>query len=427
MLGSLFIRPCRAVAIHIAQKATPLLMIVACFLFPVMVNGQSNGQALVLTNANVIDGVSAEPISNATIIVADGKIQEIARGGFQAPSGAKVIDLQGKFVTPGLIDAHVHIRTFDAAKRALMSGVTTARSMGTSHFFDVGLRDLAKGDKIEAPEILAAGYHVRPEMADAFFVDMPAMAGLMDSEVHGAEAMRKVGKAMVDHRVDWIKTNATARAGLPQTDPREPYYEEDEMKALVEEGAKAGIPVAAHAHGDEGGRAAVLGGVRSIEHGTYLSEETLKIMAQKGTFLVPTIAVVSDLTAPGGDYDNPLLLIRGRHMLPRIRETAANAHKLGVKLVAATDTGYGPDSTLRLSLELEELVSIGLTPFQALQAATSVAAEMLKIEDRTGTLAASLDADFIAMERNPLEDIGAIHDLLMVINDGKIILNRLEW
>ncbi|MCG8608832.1 amidohydrolase family protein [bacterium] len=426
MLASLFARPRRLGELHIANKATPLLLIFGCFLCPAAVNGQSNGQALVLTNANVIDGVSPEPIPNATIIVADGKIQKIARDA-EAPSGAKVIDLHGKYVTPGLIDAHVHIRTFDAAKRALMSGVTTARSMGTPHFVDVGLRDLAKAGKIEAPELLAAGYHVRPRMADAFFMDTPAMANLMDSEVHGTQAIRKVGKVMVDHRVDWIKTNATARAGLPETDPREPYYNEAEMKALVEEGANAGIPVAAHAHGDEGGRAAVLGGVRSIEHGTYLSEETLKIMAQRGTFLVPTIAVVSDLTEPGGDYDNPFLLIRGRHMLPRIRETAEKAHKMGVKLVAATDTGYGPNSTLRLSLELEELVRIGLTSFQALQAATSVAAEMLKIDNHTGRLAVGLDADFIAMERNPLEDIGAIHDLLMVVNDGKIILNRLEW
>ncbi|MFQ5676021.1 MAG: amidohydrolase family protein, partial [bacterium] len=201
----------------------------------------------------------------------------------------------------------------------------------------------------------------------------------------------------------------------------------EELKALVDEAAKSGIPVAAHAHGDEGGRAAVLAGVRSIEHGTYLSEETLSIMVEQGTFLAPTIAVVSDLTLPGGDYDNPLLEIRGRHMYPRIRETAATAHKLGVKIVAATDTGYGPNSVLRLSQELEELVSIGLSQFEAVKSATSLAAELLQVNDHTGRIAVGFDADILVVERNPLENIGAIHDPLLIMNNGKIVLNRTEW
>ncbi len=387
---------------------------------------QSKDNIIVFINVNVIDGVSDKVLKDASIVVADGKIKEISTGKTNTED-AKVIDLKGKYLMPGLIDAHVHIRTFDAAERALMSGVTTARSMGVSHFADVGFRKLAQAVKIESPEILAAGYHVRPKPADAFFLDRPDLAGLMDSEVRGSDAIRKMGKAMVDGGVNWIKTNATARAGLPQTDPREPYYNEEEMRALVEEGAKNGIPVAAHAHGDEGGRAAVVGGVRSIEHGTYLSKETLKVMAGKGTFLVPTIAVVSDLTLPGGDYDNPLLEIRGRHMYPRIKETATEAHRLGVKIVAATDTGYGPNSVLRLSQELVELVGVGLSPYEAVKAATSLAAELLKVDDNTGRIAVGLDADILVIERNPLENIDAIHDPILIMNNGKIVMNRTEW
>ena len=213
----------------------------------------------------------------------------------------------------------------------------------------------------------------------------------------------------------------------PNTDPREPYYTETEMKALVEEGAKKEIPVAAHAHGDEGGRAAVLGGVKSIEHGTYLSKETLKLMKEKGTWLVPTLAIVADLKEPGGDYDNPLLMMRGRHMAPRIKETATNAYQMGVKIVAATDTHYGKNSTLRMGLELEELVSIGMTNLEALKAATSVAAEMLSMKERTGRIATGLEADLLILERNPLENVGAVHDPLMVVNNGKIVLNRIEY
>ncbi len=403
-----------------------IILVVVVLIFSIESFSQSNDKTIIFINANVIDGVSDTPIKDASVLIEEGKIKEISTGKMKF-EGAETIDLKGKYLMPGLIDAHVHIRTFDAAKRALLSGVTTARSMGVSHFADVGFRKLAQAGKIESPEILAAGYHVRPKPADAFFMDRPDLAGLMDSEVRGSDAIRKMGRAMVDGGVNWIKTNATARAGLPETDPREPYYNEEEMRALVEEGAKSGIPVAAHAHGDEGGRAAVLGGVRSIEHGTYLSKETLKIMARKGTFLVPTIAVVSDLTLPGGDYDNPLLEIRGRHMFPRIKETAGQAHKLGVKIVAATDTGYGPNSVLRLSQELVELVGIGLSPYEAIKAATSLAAELLKVDDHTGRIAVGFDADILVIERNPLENIGASHDPILIMNNGKIVLNRTEW
>jgi len=140
--------------------------------------------------------------------------------------------------------------------------------------------------------------------------------------------------------------------------------------------------------------------------------------------LVPTLAVVVDLTGPGGDYDSPVLEVRGRHMLPRIRETAAAALRKGVKVVAATDTGYGPGSVLRLSHELEELVGIGMSPAEAIAAGTSVAAELLEVGDHVGRLAAGYDADFIVMERSPLENIGAVQDLLMVVNNGKVVLDR---
>ncbi len=382
-------------------------------------------QTLVFLGATVIDGTGAPPVSNVTIVVADGIIQQIGTS-VVAPQGALEYDLSGRFVMPGLIDAHVHIGNSAAARRALVSGVTTARSMGSGFFAEVGLRELARQGRIEAPEILAAGYHVRPEAAEGLFLDHPELSDLMDTGVHDADAVRRVARAMISHRVDFIKTNATARAGLPQTDPRQPYYDETVLLALVEEAAAADVPVAAHAHGDKGGRAAVLAGVRSIEHGTYLSDETLRLMAERGTFLAPTIAVVRDLTLPGGDYDNPLLEMRGRHMLPRVRQMTATAHRLGVRVVAATDTGYGTNGVLRLSHELIELVDVGLSPMEAIRAATAVAAELLRVDDHTGTLVVGYDADFIVMDRNPLDEIGVVQDLLMVVNNGKVVVDR-SW
>lgn len=392
-----------------------------------LLQAQQRDQPIALVGATIIDPARDQPIENGTVIVAAGKIQRVAEGRIRTPQGARVVDLSGRYLVPGLIDAHVHIRDFSAARRALRSGVTTARSMGVSHFVDVGMRELARQGVIEAPEMLAAGYHVRPQPADGMFMDDPSLADLRASRVHGAEAIRRLARLMIARRVDFIKVNATERAGLPETDPRKPFYSVEELRVLVAEASRAGIPVAAHAHGDGGGRAAVLAGVRSIEHGTYLSDETLALMAERGTYLVPTIAVVADLTVPGGDYDNAMLQVRGRHMLPRVRSMAARAHDRGVRIAAATDTGYGPESVLRLSHELMELVGVGLSPLEAIRSATTVAAELLGVDDHTGGIAPGLDADLLVLERDPLEDIGAFQDVLMVMNDGRIVLDRTAW
>jgi len=388
-------------------------------------------QDLVLTRARVVDvndGTVSEP---ATVVVEGGRISAIAEGATEmpaeAPEGAAIIDLMGRYLAPGLLDAHVHVSSAANARRALLSGVTTMRSMGTSHYVDVGMRELQAAGHLEVPQYLAAGYHVRPPAAEAFFQDHPELGHLYGSEVRGEEAVRAMTAAIVSRGVDFVKTNATERAGLPDTDPRRQFYWEAELRAIVDEAAAAGIPVAAHAHGDAGARAAVEAGVRSVEHGTYMSPETLAMMVEMGTYLVPTIAIVSDLTIPGGDYDNAVLNVRGRHMLPRVREMARNAHEMGVKIVAATDTGYGPESTTTLAHELIEFAGIGMTPLEALRAATTTAAELFGLEDQVGAIAPGLEADLIVLERNPLDDIAVVQDVLMVVSDGKVVVQRGDW
>ncbi len=401
----------------------PRTLVVACLSALACVPslaGQSNTTAFI--NANIIDPVRGAAMGRM-VVVEGGMITYVGSDRRAAPEGATVVNLNGRYLLPGLIDAHVHIGNFESARRALLSGVTTARSMGVAHFVDIGLRELGRQGVIETPEILASGYHVRPTPADALFMDAPDMADLR-GKVHGEDAMRRMARLMISRGVDFIKTNATERAGLPETDPRTPFYTEAELAALVDEATQAGVPVAAHAHGDGGARAAVLAGVRSIEHGTYLSGETLDLMVERGTFLVPTISVVADLTMPGGDYDNAVLNVRGRHMLPRVREMASRAHARGVRIVSATDTGYGPDSVLRLSHELMELVNVGLSPLEALRAATTTAAALLGIDDRVGQVAVGFEGDLLVLERNPLDDIGAFQDVLLVMNNGRIVVDR---
>jgi len=402
-------------------RPTLLVLFLALFAAPV------DAQDLVLVNANVVDVTSGTVRAGVSVGVRDGRIEAVAEDRAPAPEGAELVDVGGMYVAPGLIDAHVHVGTADQARRALLSGVTTMRSMGADHYADVGIRELQRAGHLEAPELLAAGYHVRPPAAEGFFQDHPEMGRWYGEEIRGDEAVRAMTRALLSRGVDFIKTNATERAGLPNTDPRKQFYSEAELRAIVEEAAVEGVGVAAHAHGDEGGRAAVRAGVRSIEHGTYLSEGTLALMVERGTYLVPTIAIVRDLTIPGGDYDNAVLNIRGRHMLPRVLETAANAHRMGVKIVAATDTGYGPNSTTTLAHELLELNRVGLSPLEALRAATATAAELLGVDDHTGRLEAGLEADLIVLERNPLEDIGVVQDVLMVVSDGQVVVRRGDW
>ncbi len=385
--------------------------------------GSIRAESLALVNGWIIDGVGGTPFAGS-LIVRDGRIESVLRGGDPIPEVGEMVDLGGRYVLPGLIDAHVHIGNAAAARTALHSGVTTVRSMGVGHFSDVGLRELVRQGALEGPEILAAGYHIRPEPARELFLDEPGLGDLMGG-LHSPEAYARVARAILDRGVDVLKVVATDRAGLPDTDPRRQIMSREEIAAVVREGAQRGVAVAAHAHGDEGARAAVEAGVRSIEHGTYLSTATLTLMKERGTAFVPTLAVVKDLILPGGDYDNAVLQIRGRHMFPRLCAAVREARRLGVEIVSATDTGYGPESVVRLPHDIEELTHCGLSADEAIQAATSGAARLLGIGGRTGAVAPGLEADLIVVEGDPRQDIVRLQDVLVVVSDGRIALNRL--
>lgn len=383
---------------------------------------------LYLTGGQVVDVASGEVLSGVDVVVRDGRIQRVAPTAEvdPPPSGARVVELEGRYVLPGLVDAHTHLAGLASARRALESGVTTARAVGVGGYRDVAIRRMVREGTLPGPDLLAAGVFVTPELGDAVLTD-PGLSAFHDREVRSAEDLRRVVSVNADRGVDWVKTRATRRAGLPEQDPRQQVYTEEQLRTIVDEGSRHGVPVAVHAHGDAGMRAAVRAGARSIEHGTYASEETLRLMAKRGTYLVPTVAVVEDLTRPGGDYSGPLLETRGRHMLPRIRETAERAWDLGVPIVAGVDTGYGPESVLRIGHELEELVGVGISPLEALRSATTRAAEMLGIEGRTGRVEAGYEADLVVVDRNPLEDIRYVQDVLVVVSDGRLAVDRLPF
>jgi imidazolonepropionase-like amidohydrolase len=241
------------------------------------------------------------------------------------------------------------------------------------------------------------------------------------------ERMRRAVQLNLAHNVDWIKILATERAGTADTDPRKQVYTEEEIRAIVQEAAAKNVPVEAHAHGDEGAMAAVRAGVRSIEHGTYLSDATLQLMKERGTYFDPTYTTVIDLTEAGGDYDVPALRIRGAHMLPRLREAIVRARRLGVKIVTGGDTSYGPNSLTRIGQEIAHFVEMGFTPLEGLQAATTVAAELLRLERSIGAVEPGYEADLLVVERNPLENVVTLQDPLLVISNGRVGLDRLNF
>lgn len=400
-----------------------LLCGIAAWLVALPTQAQQPQELLAITRANVVDGVSDTRLRNATIVIRAGKIESIRENG-PVPQGARVLDAANRWVAPGLIDAHTHIRTVADARRALHSGVTTVRSASVPNYQDVALRDIAKSGWMILPDMIATGVFVSPDLGETITAD--ARLAPLAGGVRTPEQLRLLVQVNAARGVNWIKTRGTERAGLPDTDPRQQTYTEAQLRVVVEEAAKAHIPVMAHAHGDEGAYAAVRAGVKSIEHGTYISDSTLRLMKERNVWLVPTLSTIVDLTTPGGDYNDPVLELRGQHMQPRIEDVIRRAHAMGVRIAAGADTDYARESTTRISHEVMRFAALGLTPTQALATATSGAAELLGVGNATGQLRVGYEADLIVLEHDPLTNPGTLRDPLLVITNGRVALDRLR-
>ncbi len=402
-----------------------MVMIILVFCYAQNIYAQDQPQRIALINATIIDGVNSQPIEDSNVIIEDGKITEIQPNTTEVPRADSLIDLEGRYLLPGYIDAHTHISSLETAERALMSGVTTLRTAGSDSYHDVAINNLVAQNKLPGPEVVAAGTFVQPALGEDLLADT-RFAALYDG-VHSEENLRKLVQINIDRGARVIKTRATERAGLPETDPRKQVYTEKQLRIIVDEASKADIPVMAHSHGAEGSLAAVRAGVRSIEHGTYLDEPTIKLMKEQGTYLVPTYTTVKDLTEPGGDYDHPVTTIRGLHMLPRMEKTIKMALKHDINIVSSTDSGYGPESINRVPMEAANFVALGMSHMDAIRSCTSLAAKLLRVDDHTGQIAEGYDADLVVIERNPLKDIQALQDVIVIISNGKVVRNRLPF
>lgn len=391
---------------------------------------QKDSSLIVFKHANLIDGISDKPLKNVTVTIENGKITGINKGSSKPGRNAIVIDLAGKWLLPGYIDANVYLSSFEAAQRAMRLGVTTARNMHCGHFIDIAIRDAHKLGRTDLPDMVAAGYQISPNMGEEFFQDFPELTDLTP-KLTGVENVRRVVQALVTKKVDLIRIMATERANLPESDPQKRTLTDEEIKAIVDEAKKTGLYVAAHAHGDEGGAAAVRAGVWSIEHGTYLSDQTLRLMKIQGTYFVTNVATKKvtirlDSTYAPESRDNAVLIERRRAMRLLAKEVTLRAYEIGLPIVCATNSIYLSDKLLKVTETAEGFVEIGLPSMEALKSITSRAAKCLKINNRTGAIKEGLEADLVIISQNPLTNIAALQDVLMVVNNGKVVINRFD-
>ena len=324
-----------------------------------------------------------------------------------------------------MIDVHTHLSSLSAANRALISGVTTVRSASVPAFQDVSISEMTKNGFLEGPDMVACGVYVTPYLNETILAD-PRLGNLSEN-VDSEDELRQLVRINIDRGAEVIKTRGTERAGLPETDPRQQTYTKQQLEWIVDEASKSNIPVMIHAHGDEGARAAVEAGAKSIEHGTFLTDETLSLMKEKDVFLVPTYITLLDLVEPGGDYDNPVILMRGKYMIPRSQRTIKSAMKMGVKIATGADNRYTSESTSRVSMEVEEFVKLGMGPWEALKTTTVNGAELLGIENSVGEIRPGFEADLIAVVDNPVEEKKALQDVVMVMSNGNLSLLRLPF
>jgi imidazolonepropionase-like amidohydrolase len=403
----------------------------------------------ILVPERILDTVRGVSLSDRAVVVEDDRISEVMAVA-DVPEGPRVVELPGCTLLPGLIDAHSHLIglqddgqgyasliTRSGAQEALtgvknardtlMAGFTTVRDIGTFRAFtDVALRDAIEAGWVEGPRMMCAGAYVTCPGGGG---DLTGLAPDVDAAVPrelrfgvttGVDEMRANVRQILRYGADFIKVLATGAVLTSGTNPGLPEFTEDELRAAVEECELAGTFVAAHAHGAEGIRRAVRAGARSIEHGSLMDDEAIELMAERGTYLVADMYDGDYMLSEGPALGYTEEVLRKTRMTNDTQRAGfAKCVKAGVRIANGTDSGIAPHGWNAKNLAF--YVRYGLTPIQAIQSATRWAAELMRWEDRVGTVADGLLADLIAVPGDPTDDVTLLEDVPFVMKGGVVV------
>jgi imidazolonepropionase-like amidohydrolase len=395
----------------------------------------------------LIDGASDSAVTEMTVRVDGSQIKAIESGYVAAGPGDTVIDLKMHTVMPGLMDMHVHLASqytedsrlnrfitneadyaIDAvnyAKRTLEAGFTVVRNLGDSFNVTIALRKAIEAGDVPGPRVYSSGKSLattggHADPTNGWASHIAGDPGPRQGVVNGVDDVRKAVRQRYKDGADWIKITATGGVLSVAKSGENPQFSDEELVALIDTATDYGLRVAAHAHGTEGMKRAVIAGVASIEHGTFMDQEVMQLMKKKGTYYVPTIlagAWVGEKSRIDGFFPD-LVRPKAAAIGPAIKSTFAEAYKAGVPIVFGTDSGVSAhgDNAQEFALMVEG----GMPPMEAIQSATSVAAKFLGIDDTHGTLGANKQADIVAAPGNPLDDITAMERVSFVMKAGTI-------
>ena len=409
-------------------------------------SAHSFAQKTIVYCGKLIDVVNSRTLSEMTIVVQGSKVEDVIKGYAVAAAGDQVIDLKNRTVMPGLIDMHVHLEGETAkggaidrfllnpadlafnsttfARVTLLAGFTTVRDLGGTGV-NVALRNAINKGTVVGPRIFTAGKSIattggHADPTNGYRKDLMGNPGPAEGVINGPDDAYQAVRQRYKEGSDLIKITATGGVLSQAKDGANPQFTEAEVRAIVTAAKDYGYKVAAHAHGAEGIKRAIKGGVNSIEHGTFMDDEGIALAIQFGTYLVPTITAgkaTSDSAKIPGYYTDivtPKALATG----PKIQATFAKAYKAGVKIAFGTDAGVFAHG--KNWLEFVYMTEAGMPAMEAIRCATVHAADLLGETERLGSLEKGKFADITAVDGDPIADIKAMGKVKFVMKAGKV-------
>jgi imidazolonepropionase-like amidohydrolase len=403
--------------------------------------------ATLIHAGRLIDGTASGPRERVTIVVDGDRIRSIDTG-FTAPgSGDDLVDLSGGTVLPGFMDMHVHLTSetsptseidsikkgeadeaYDSvvyAGRTLLAGFTTVRNLGDRWNVSIALRKAIAAGKVKGPRIFTAGRAIgslggHADASNAFGPFLTSNDPRLDTICSGADGCREAVRQRYKDGADSIKIMATGGVLSIEKSGSGPQFTDEEIAAIVTTAHDYGMKVAAHAHGAEGIKRAVRNGVDSIEHGTFMDDECIRLMKEHGTHYVPTISagrfVFEKAQDPG--YFPAIVRPKALEVGPQIQKTFAKAWKSGITIMFGTDTGVGPHGSN--GKEFGYMVEAGMPVLDAIRSATMVPAKYLGIDDRLGSIEAGKVADIVGVPGDPVADVHVLENVSFVMKEGVI-------